>query len=171
MIWHQSYRADPKARDVADRHYNRQKPGSPQFVPPGRCCVFYAETDSGRAVWVTSFPFAKYVKHQWGRSLDMLSIQERGRRDRIRDDPAGSSRHEVGPWRAAQPGHGHLHRPQKGEANEAPRERHMGPHIRKSRFSLCRKNKRRIAGIPTAPGGYAPGRKCPPADLRKDGTE
>lgn len=66
MIWHQSYRADPKARDVADRHYNRQKPGSPQFVPPGRCCVFYAETDSGRAVWVTSFPFAKYVKHQWG---------------------------------------------------------------------------------------------------------
>lgn len=50
MIWHQSYRADPKARDVADRHYNRQKPGSPQFVPPGRCCVFYAETDSGRAV-------------------------------------------------------------------------------------------------------------------------
>ena len=43
----------------------------------------------------------------------MLSIQERGRRDRIRDDPAGSSRHEVGPWRAAQPGHGHLHRPRK----------------------------------------------------------
>lgn len=65
MIWHLSNRADPKAREVADRHYNRQKPGTPQFVPPGRCCVLYAENESGRALWVTSFPFAEYVKHQW----------------------------------------------------------------------------------------------------------
>lgn len=65
MIWHLSNRADPKAREVADRHYNRQKPGTPQFVPPGRCCVLYTENESGRALWVTSFPFAEYVKHQW----------------------------------------------------------------------------------------------------------
>ncbi len=39
MIWHISHRADPFARDIADRHYNRQKIGSPQFVPPGRCLV------------------------------------------------------------------------------------------------------------------------------------
>ena len=65
MIWHQSYRADPKAREVADRHYNRQKPGTPNFVPPGRCCVFYTENQGGKALWVTSFPFAQYVRHQW----------------------------------------------------------------------------------------------------------
>lgn len=65
MIWSVSHRADPFARDIADRHYNRQKVGSPQFVPPGRCCVFKAQTETGRAFWVTSFPFAEYVKHAW----------------------------------------------------------------------------------------------------------
>ncbi len=65
MIWTLSNRADPRARELADRHYNRQKPGAPQFVPPGRCLVLYAETDTGRAFWVTSWPFAQYVKHAW----------------------------------------------------------------------------------------------------------
>lgn len=65
MIWKMSNRADPKARELADRHYNRQKPGTPQFVPPGRCLVLYTETESGKAFWVTSWPFAEYVKHQW----------------------------------------------------------------------------------------------------------
>jgi hypothetical protein len=65
MIWHKSYRADPKARELADRHYNRQKIGASGFVPPGRCLVLYAENKSGKAFWVTSFPYAKYVKHEW----------------------------------------------------------------------------------------------------------
>lgn len=65
MTWTKSNRADPKARAVADRHYNRQKPGSPQFVPPGRCLVLYAENETGKALWVTSWPYAQYVKHQW----------------------------------------------------------------------------------------------------------
>lgn len=63
MNWVTSYRADPVARELADRHYNRQKVGSPQFVPPGRCCVLVER--EARAFWVTSWPFAKYVKHQW----------------------------------------------------------------------------------------------------------
>lgn len=50
---------------LADRHYSRQKVGSPQFAPPGRCLVLYAENDAGRAYWVTSWPFAEYVKHAW----------------------------------------------------------------------------------------------------------
>lgn len=66
MIWSLSHRADPFARVIADRHYNRQKIGSPQFVPPGRCLVLKAETPTGRAFWVTSYPFAEYVKHEWG---------------------------------------------------------------------------------------------------------
>lgn len=61
MRWHMSHRADPAARAIADRHYNRQKPGTPQFVPPGRCLVFLADP----AVWVTAWPFAEYVKHAW----------------------------------------------------------------------------------------------------------
>lgn len=65
MIWQKSNRADPKARELADRHYNRQKPGTPQFVPPGRCLVLYAENNNGKAFWVTSWPFAQYVKHAW----------------------------------------------------------------------------------------------------------
>jgi hypothetical protein len=61
MRWHLSHRADPVARVIADRHYNRQKPGTPQFVPPGRCLVLLSDS----ALWITSWPFAEYVKHDW----------------------------------------------------------------------------------------------------------
>jgi hypothetical protein len=61
MEWRLSNRADPLAVAIADRHYNRQKPGTPQFVPPGRCLVLLAP----EALWVTSWPFAEYVKHRW----------------------------------------------------------------------------------------------------------
>lgn len=63
MIWHVSHRADWRALPIADRHYNRQKPGTPQFVPPGRCLVFL--TRCQRALWVSSWPYAEYVKHAW----------------------------------------------------------------------------------------------------------
>ncbi|MBS0175056.1 MAG: hypothetical protein JSR64_13545 [Nitrospira sp.] len=63
MRWCVSHRADPRARALADRHYNRQKVGSKQFVPPGRCCVLIEE--NAKAFWVTSWPFAEYVKHEW----------------------------------------------------------------------------------------------------------
>lgn len=58
-----SNRADPAARVIADRHYNRQKIGTPQFAPTGSCVVFL--TDCGRAFWITSAPFAEWVKHAW----------------------------------------------------------------------------------------------------------
>jgi hypothetical protein len=63
MMWHLSYRNDPRARVVADRHYNRQAIGAPGFVRPGRCLVL--RTADASAVWVTSWPFAQYVKHAW----------------------------------------------------------------------------------------------------------
>lgn len=65
MIWQLSNRADRRVREIADRHYNRQHVGSPQFVPPGRCLVLYAETETGKAFWVTSWPFAEYTHHAW----------------------------------------------------------------------------------------------------------
>lgn len=61
MRWAQSWRADPRAAAMADRHYARQSHGSLQFVPPGRCLVLTTPT----ALWVTSWPFAEYVKHAW----------------------------------------------------------------------------------------------------------
>lgn len=63
MIWTLSYRADKRAVPLADRHYNRQKIGAPQFVPPGRCLVLLAP--DADALWVTSFPLAQYVQHAW----------------------------------------------------------------------------------------------------------
>ena len=63
MIWRESHRADVGSLGLADRHYNRRKIGSPQFVPPGRCIVLRSVCD--RALWVTSWPFAEYVKHAW----------------------------------------------------------------------------------------------------------
>ena len=63
MRWHLSWRADPRARALADRHYNRQKVGAAQFVPPGRCLVLI--TKDADAFWVTSWPYAQYVKHRY----------------------------------------------------------------------------------------------------------
>lgn len=63
MRWCTSNRADPAAARLADRHYNRQKPGTPQFVPTGSCVVFL--TDCGRAFWVTSAPLARWTRHAW----------------------------------------------------------------------------------------------------------
>lgn len=63
MLWRRSYRADPLALPLADRHYNRQRPGTPQFVPPGRCLVLL--TPGRDALWVSSWPFAEFVRHEW----------------------------------------------------------------------------------------------------------
>jgi len=64
MRWRLSNRFDKRALPLADRHYNRRKVGSPQFVPPGRCVVLITKDE--KALWVTSWPFAQYVKHAWG---------------------------------------------------------------------------------------------------------
>ena len=63
MLWELSYRADASVVPIADRHYNRQKIGAPQFVPPGRCLVL--ATPDRDAFWVTSWPFGEFVRHAW----------------------------------------------------------------------------------------------------------
>lgn len=65
MTWEMSHRAAQRSRRLADRHYNRQKIGTPQFVPPGRCLVLHADTSTGQAFWITSWPFPEFVKHRW----------------------------------------------------------------------------------------------------------
>lgn len=77
MIWRRSWRADPRALPLADRHYNRQAIGSDQFVPPGRCLVLL--TPSAGAVWVTSWPQAEFVLHDWaGAWVNSLFRRESG---------------------------------------------------------------------------------------------
>jgi len=64
MRWVKSHRRDPVGCAIADRHYNRQTPGSPQFVPPGRCLVLLAPSrEEACALWVTSWP--RYAQHAW----------------------------------------------------------------------------------------------------------
>lgn len=61
MNWRVSHRFSPAGRRLADRHYSRQTPGSPQFAPPGRCLVLLG--DGLAALWVTSWP--QYASHAW----------------------------------------------------------------------------------------------------------
>lgn len=61
MHWMQSNKFDREVRPLADRHYNRRKVGSPQFVPPGRSLVLKMPG----AFWITSWPFAQFVRHAW----------------------------------------------------------------------------------------------------------
>lgn len=65
--WIKSDRADPSVVPLADKHYNRQAIGSPQFVPPGRCVVL--KTEKVDAFWVSSFPFAEFVRHAWAGAI------------------------------------------------------------------------------------------------------
>lgn len=60
-----SYRTDPIVRPLADRHYNRQHVGAPNFVPPGRCLVLRTEPVPCTVYWVSSWPYAEYVRHAW----------------------------------------------------------------------------------------------------------
>jgi hypothetical protein len=59
--WRVSDRYDPRAVALADRHYSRQKPGTPQFIPPGRYVALISADKT--AVWVTSW--AKYRMDAW----------------------------------------------------------------------------------------------------------
>lgn len=77
MRWARSNRFDLDALPLADRHYNRRKVGSPQFVPPGRNVVLLSI--DRRALWVTSWPFAQYVRHAWaGAWVNSLFRNEAG---------------------------------------------------------------------------------------------
>jgi hypothetical protein len=63
MHWHLSHRADRAALPLANRHYSRQQPDTPQFVAPGRCVVL---TTSGfDALWVSLWQYPEFIDHAW----------------------------------------------------------------------------------------------------------
>ncbi len=51
MTWQQTHKGDSRAVTLADRHYTRQTPGSPQFCRPGRNLVLLSRDED--ALWVT----------------------------------------------------------------------------------------------------------------------
>jgi hypothetical protein len=76
MPWQRSDRFDPRAVALADRHYSRQKPGTPQFMKTGSCCVFYARTETGEAVWGTSWQ--QFAKHEWAGAWECAIFRNEG---------------------------------------------------------------------------------------------
>lgn len=59
--WRRSDKFDPASLAIADRHYNRQKAGTSQFVRPARSLVLRSK--DGGALWVSIAP--KWQMHAW----------------------------------------------------------------------------------------------------------
>ncbi len=75
-MWQRSHRFDATVVPLADRHYNRRKVGSPQFMPPGKCVVF--ATVARDAFWGSSWPIAEYVRHAWAGAWMCTAFRNEG---------------------------------------------------------------------------------------------
>lgn len=56
--WRRIGKSDPVAVSIADRHYSRRKPGSPQFMPPGQTVVLLAKDSLALFGWWRPNPSA-----------------------------------------------------------------------------------------------------------------
>ena len=58
QYWHRIDHKDPRALVMADRHYSRQAPGTPEFTPSGHKIVLmhFAEDGTPAALWATHRP-------------------------------------------------------------------------------------------------------------------
>jgi len=64
MTWRMSRRFDQEARKIADRHYSRGKPGTPDFVGNIKPLVLLAPYDGpAKALWVSGWQ--SYVRHRF----------------------------------------------------------------------------------------------------------
>lgn len=77
MTWHNSTRFALGPRLLADRHYSRQKIGTPQFVKPGRCLVLY--DPDAPALWVSTWPYPEYTHHKWPGAWECALFRNEGR--------------------------------------------------------------------------------------------
>src|SRR5690349_4297011 len=55
IYWQQIHHTDPRALDMADRHYSRKSPGTPEFIPAGHKVVLmhFAQDGTPAAVWAS----------------------------------------------------------------------------------------------------------------------
>ena len=152
--WRLSWRADPIARRIADRHYNRQKVGAAQFVPPGRCLVLLA--DDQQSLWVTSWPFAEYVQHDWAGAWMNSSFRREGggveASDLIREAVAAT----LWKWPDVPPlGMVTFIDPTKVKGTKRRGEVIYGYSYLKVRIQARRQDKGRPARVPDGPRGHA----------------
>ena len=76
VAWLIGTRCDPEIKPLADRHYSRQNPNSPNFAPPGRCLVL--KSVCRKAYWITSWPYARYTKHEWAGAFVCSAFRNEG---------------------------------------------------------------------------------------------
>jgi len=74
MNWQRSNRADPRALALADRHYSRQKPGTPQFVRNASNIVML--TPRADALWVSIFE--RFARHDWRGAVECALFRNEG---------------------------------------------------------------------------------------------
>jgi hypothetical protein len=54
--WQQVGKFDPRTANLADRHYNRRKVGSPQFMPPGQTLILLSHDERAVFGWWRPHP-------------------------------------------------------------------------------------------------------------------
>lgn len=77
MNWVVSNRFDRRALPLADRHYNRRRPGTPQFCAPAR--TFVLLTAAADAVWVSTWPRTEFAWHEWAGAWVNTLFRNEGR--------------------------------------------------------------------------------------------
>lgn len=85
MRWERSWKADPRGKALADRHYNRHNPASPQFVKPAEhVLALYIgpdhppAPDEASALWVSTWPRAEHVRHAWAGAWECATFRNEG---------------------------------------------------------------------------------------------
>ena len=76
MRWKLSHRFDRRALPLANRHYNRRRPDSPQFVAPGRNIVLLSECE--RALWVSRVQLVDACRHAWAGAWECALFRNEG---------------------------------------------------------------------------------------------
>jgi hypothetical protein len=54
--WQRVGKFDPRTANLADRHYNRRKVGSPQFMPPGQTLILLSHDEQAVFGWWRPHP-------------------------------------------------------------------------------------------------------------------
>jgi hypothetical protein len=69
VVWRHVPVEDARAREVADRHYSRQQPGTRGFVPPGERFVLWHEGARGCAVWAVCLNMDPTGEIRWRNTI------------------------------------------------------------------------------------------------------
>jgi hypothetical protein len=80
--WQRIDHGDPRALEMADRHYSRQSPGTPEFIPAGHKIVLmhFAPDGTPAALWASHRPAPGIAVRQDGRdcwACTMFRVEQR----------------------------------------------------------------------------------------------